>query len=123
MRKPRLSACAASIVIFLLTSNLNARDDGSDIQFVETAVVDGFRIGLTDEFGHTNSSPDHRLCFSIWTTNRSARVAFPTQPEYAYAVELFDTNGIALPRTSLGKRAGSRFLDFGLTSPKHGIKV
>jgi hypothetical protein len=84
-------------------------------------------MGVTDEFGHTNTSPDNKLCFSIWTTNKiqaasgirvtnSLNVIFPTQPEYAYQVELFDTNGIAIPKTEAGKKVGTKFLDFNTNS-------
>ena len=111
----------ATIIILLLRLNLQADQDHPSIDFVETKVVDGFFIGVTDEFGHTNTSPDLKLCFSIWTTNKTwapnnLHAVFPTQPEYAYQVELFDTNGIAVPKTDVGKKVGTRFLDFDINS-------
>jgi hypothetical protein len=36
----------------------------------------------------------------------------PTKPEYAYQIELFDTNGVAVPKTAAGKKMGTKFLDF-----------
>ena len=86
---------------------------------VETKIVDGFFIGVSDRYGYTNTSPDRDLAFSIWTTNKiwatnTTRVTFPTKPEFAWQVELFDTNGVAVPKTAAGKKAGTKFLDFGL---------
>lgn len=108
--------------MLLLGFILQADQEHPSIDFVETKVVDGFFMGVTDEFGHTNTSPDRRLCFSIWTTNRTEttnsplHVAFPVQPEYAYRVELFDATGIAIPTTDAGKRVGIKFLDFDTNS-------
>lgn len=93
--------------------------------YMETKIVDGFSIGVTDYYGLTNTPTDRKLCFTVWTTNRFwatnrlISVIFPTQPEYAYQVEMFDTNGIAVPRTELGKQVGSKFLDYNPTSSKH----
>jgi len=86
---------------------------------VETKIVDGFFMGVSDLYGYTNTSPDRDLAFSIWTTNKiwatnNTRVTFPTKPEFAWQVELFDTNGVAVPKTAAGKNAGTKFLDFGL---------
>jgi len=103
--------------------NLKADQDHSDIAFVETKTVNGFSIGITDEFGHTNTSPEIKLCFSIWATNEIGAanqikvtngvfVVFPTSPENAYQVELFDTNGVAIPKTEVGKTIGTNFFDF-----------
>jgi hypothetical protein len=95
-----------------------------EMQFIETKVVDGFSIGITDEFGTTNSLSTRRLCFSIWgPTNEHARATFPTHPEYAYQVELIGSNGIAVPKTAAGKKAGSKFFDFGPNAGEQGIKI
>lgn len=94
---------------------------------VETKIVDGFFMSVSDYYGYTNTSPDRPLCFSVWTRNVSrwttnkflqpinySMVISPVKPEYAYQVELFDTNGVAVPKTAAGKRAGTKFLDFCL---------
>jgi len=107
--------------------NLKADQDRPKIDFVETKVVDGFFIGVTDEFGRTNTSPDTKLCFSIWTTNKIwtinkigptnyTRAIFPTEPEIAYQIGLFDANGAAIPKTERGKKVGTKFFDFNANS-------
>lgn len=120
--KLNLAVIISCLVAALSTGvNLKADQDHSNIDFVETKIVDGFLIGVTDEFGQTNSNPDRRLCFSIWTTNevtptQRVRVIFPNQPENAYQVELFDTNGIPVPKTETGKKVGTKFFDFNTIS-------
>lgn len=96
------------------------------INACETKVVDGFCIGLTgrDKEGRcstNNTSPDHELFFIPWTTDGSAWFAVPIEPEYAYQVELFDTNGAAMPRTEQGQKVGTKFFDFTSSAPKEGI--
>jgi hypothetical protein len=121
-------------IVTLCAMNLWADQTNRELAFVETKVVDGFFIGVTDEDGFTNTTPDRRLCFTIWAvTNATTHVVFPTQPEYAYQVDLFDNNGVAISKTELGKKAGTKFLDFGPNSfvlrstgpdsQKHGIKA
>jgi hypothetical protein len=91
--------------------------------FVETKVVDSYSIGMSDQDGCTNSAPDRYLTFAIWSTNGPIHIVFPTQPEYAYQVELFDTNGIAIQKTEMGKQVGKRFDDFDEFAMKKNIKV
>lgn len=111
-------------ILFTLRPQARAQGAGPDLQFVQSKAVDGFVLGITDDLGSTNTPISRGLCFSIWTvTNGLRRVAFPTQSQYAYEVELFDTNRVALPKTALGKRAGSKFLDFDATAFDQGIKL
>jgi hypothetical protein len=123
--------------IALCAVNLWADQTDYEPAFAETRLVDGFFIGVTDELGHTNTSSDLRLCFSIWTTDKIGttnrlNVVFPANPENAYQVELFDANGVAIPKTEMGKKVGTKFLDFGpdsfvlhATGPdeRHGVKA
>lgn len=117
--------CVAAILSSEI--NLRANQTNDDISYIETKTVDGFSIGITDYYGLTNTPTDRGLCFSIWTTNEvgaanqiivtnAVSVIFPTQPENAYQVELFDTNGVAIPKTEVGKKAGSKFFDFNTNS-------
>jgi hypothetical protein len=91
--------------------------------FVETKVVDSFSVGVRDQNGFTNSAPDQYLSFAIWCTNGPARLAIPPQPEYAYKVELFDTNGIAITKTEMGNNIGSKFDDFDESALKTHTKI
>jgi hypothetical protein len=91
--------------------------------FVETKVIDSFSIGVRDQNGFTNSAPDQYLSFAIWCTNGPARLAIPPQPEYAYTVELFDTNGIAVTKTEMGKNIGKKFHDFDESALKTHVKI
>jgi hypothetical protein len=99
-----------------IASNLWADNGHREIAYVQSATVDGFSIGLTDEFGYTNSRPSLRLCFTVWTTDGPTGIAFPTQPEYAYEIELLDSNGLGVTKTELGKVAGSRFNNFNIST-------
>lgn len=120
--KPLL--CAIGLLSGMM--NLWAHQTNDDLSYVETKSVDGFSIGVTDYYGLTNTPTDRRLCFTVWTTNRiwhnnPTHVIIPTEPEYAYQVELLDTNGIAVAKTELGKTVGSKFMDFNLTPSISGI--
>jgi hypothetical protein len=110
----------AVLAFFALSSRAEQPPPSGD-QGVETKIVDGFFIGVSDLYGYTNTSPDRQLAFSIWTTNKiwatnHTRVIFPTKPEYAWQVELFDTNGVAVPKTTEGKKVGTKFLGFNKQS-------
>jgi hypothetical protein len=123
-------------IALLSIASVQADENHPKIQFVETKVVDGYFIGVTDELGSTNTPINRRLCFSIWTTNRmwvtnDYSVVFPTQPESAFQLELLDTNGVIVPKTEAGKKVGTRFQDFNAGSfvlkatgpgPRNGIK-
>jgi len=89
---------------------------------VESKMIDSFSMGVSDQDGHTNSAPDRYLCFAIWCTNGPVRVAYPATPEYAYQVELFDSNGLPIPKTALGKKTGSKFWGFDENALK-SIKI
>ncbi len=91
--------------------------------FVESKVVDSFSIGVRDEDGFTNSAPDRRLTFAIWSTHGPAHVVLPAQAESAYRVELFDSNGVTIAKTQLGKEVGIDFTDFGESALKKDLKV
>lgn len=112
------------VVLTFFTLNLWADQfPPAAYQEVETKIVDGFFMTVADCYGYTNTSPDRPLCFSVWTTNKvwatnNTRVITPVKPEYAYQVELFDTNGVAVPKTVAGKEAGTKFLDFSLKTAK-----
>lgn len=99
------------------------------VSFVTTAMVDGFFIGVTDQYGHTNTTPEDPLCFTIgttnriWVTNSFITVAFPTQPEYAYKVELFDPTGSRMPKTEKGNTIGIRFDEFDTRPSLKGIRI
>jgi hypothetical protein len=118
--------CVAALFLSML--NLRADDKYHELSYVETKIIYGFSVGVTDEYGQTNTPPDRHLCFTIWTTNKVwftnniDTAVFPTQPEYAYQVDLFDTNGVAMPKTELGEKVGSNFLDFDSTPSNRLLK-
>lgn len=96
-------------------TRIRADDARPDVQYVETKVVDGFSIGVRDFMNETNSPVDRELCFSIWTTtNDQPRVLFPSHQEYAYQIELSDSNGVTVPKTAMGRKVGARFSDFNV---------
>jgi len=102
---------------------VRADQTNSPIAYAETKPVDGYFIGVTDEFGKTNTLSHQRLCFAVLTeTHNNAPVFFPGQPEYAYQVQLIDSNGIAVPKTDLGKKAGSKFMEFN-TAALHKTEI
>lgn len=60
----KMKLMALFIAIFpFLTLNSRADQPRSDNEFMETKIVDGFFMGVYDEFGHTNTSPDNRHFF------------------------------------------------------------
>ncbi len=122
---------------FAALSVAAAGETNAPMQFVQTKVVDGLYIGVTDEFGHTNAPPTNHLCFCIWTTNAFwtndiTMVAFPVDPEYACDVQLFGPNGAEVPRSENGGSVGRHFQDFDPASgyvygtgwpPQHGVRM
>jgi len=89
-----------------------SENSGSGIVYVTSKVVSGFYIVLTDEYGTTNTTTDRRLCLSIVNQEETnAWLIFPSM-EYAYQVELTQSNGVPVPKTAAGRRAGSRFANF-----------
>jgi len=98
----------------------------AEIKAIRTEVIRGFCVGLygahSDDFTN-NTTTDAVLEFVPWTTNESARIVVPREPEYAYQAELFDSNGIVMPKKRLGKMAGSRFFKFDASPSKQGIPI
>jgi hypothetical protein len=124
------AVCGVCLAVFaLFVTNASASESNQkpdpmnamDIERIETKVVDGFLIGVTGSYLTTNTSPDELLVFVPWTTNGSAWFVVPVEPEYAYQVELLDTNGVAVPKTELGKKVGTKFLDF--EASKNEVKI
>jgi hypothetical protein len=119
------------VALFICVANLWADDTYHDpASYIETKTIHGFSIGVTDDYGLTNNTPtDRHLCFTVWSnnkiwfTNNIDDAIFPTQPEYAYQGDLFDTNGVAMPKTELGEKVGSHFMDFGFNSYGEGVKT
>ncbi len=98
----------------------------AEIKAIRTEVIRGFCVGLygahSDDFTN-NTLTGAVLEFVPWTTNESARIVVPREPEYAYQAELYDSNGIAMPKKRLGKMAGSRFFKFDASPSKQGIPI
>lgn len=124
----------SSVALALLATNVCAEQSNQEPGFVEikaleTKVVDGFFIGLAgraigaSDYSTNSTSPDDELFYVPWTTSDPAWVVVPAEPEYAYQVELLDTNGVAVPKTELGKRFGTKFFDFNTTPSKKGIAI
>jgi hypothetical protein len=111
----------------------NARSDQTnqipqfvEIKAVQTETLNGFCLGLygRQSADFTNdTSVDDELVLVAWTTNAPAWFLIPAEPEYAYQVELFDANGVAVPRTETGKRVGRKFFNFGNAPSKEGIRT
>ena len=112
---------ALSSVAVLITalasrgSGGNPSDQNPDINAVKTELVDGYCIGVTgsSDSSTNGTSLDEVLVFLPWTTNAPDWIAVPAELEYAYRVELVDTNGVKVPKTPAGDKIGSRFLEFG----------
>ena len=89
----------------------------------------GFYIGLTgrepnaNDYSTNNTPLDGELYFAVWTTGGRERVFVPAKPEYAYQIELLDTNGVAIPKTERGKNIGNKFFDVDANASKNGILI
>lgn len=122
MRKTIKLFVGLALLLVLFGTKLYAEDaQPTTAVFVDGTVTNGFFVGVTDDSGHTNSNLSSVLCFSIWTTNqiwtnKPIRIVFPVQPEYAFQVDLVDTNGNVIQKTEAGKRVGSKFLEFNENS-------
>jgi hypothetical protein len=120
----------STVVLSLLATSTWADQSNqvpvAEVKAIKTKVIHGFCIGLAgwnSDFYTNNTSSDDSLIFLPWTTNKPAWIVVPTEPEYAYQVELFDTNGVAMPKTDLGKKAGTKFFDFDSTAYEKGITI
>jgi hypothetical protein len=101
--------CAICLGLFL-----NIVAQAQDFELIKTKTMEGFYISVFSSKFTTNNTPaDDKLNYCIWriTTNSQAIVYMPTALEYVYQLELFDTNGVAMPKTKLGKRVGVKFFD------------
>jgi hypothetical protein len=104
--------CAASLAVVVLFFKVTVQ--AQDLELIKTKTIDGLYIGITGSKFSTNDTPTNdKLNFGIWrtATNNQAIVYIPTALEYIYQLELIDTNGVALPKTELGKKIGVKFLD------------
>jgi hypothetical protein len=104
--------------IYVLGAESRKESDFMPLEAIETKVVDSYLIGVVGSpagqaCSTNNTSTDDPLVYVIWTTGTPAWVAYPAEPEYAYQVELLDTNGVAMRKTELGKKFGTEFYDFG----------
>ena len=94
------------------------------IDAVKSPIIDGFCVGFAGQHGTNNTATDDWLDLLSWTTNKyPVWIAVPADPEYAYKIELLDANGLSVPKTSRGKKAGSKFDDFDAYPSKHGVAV
>jgi hypothetical protein len=93
---------------------LNTPAHAQDFELTKTKAMDGFYISVfSSNFTTNNTAVNDKLNFCIWRTitNNQAIVYMPTALEYVYQLDLLDTNGVALPKTELGKRIGVKFWD------------
>jgi hypothetical protein len=101
--------------------------EAQSLDVLRTKVIDGFYIRITGtSFTTTNTPIDDKLSFCICrtTTNNDARVYMPTAHEYIYKIELFDTNGVEVPKTKLGKDVGTKFFALEpIFNPYKGYKL
>lgn len=126
---PRLTIAAA--VVFTAAQIMFASEPITDhalpalrIDAVKSPIIDGFCIGFAGKHGTNNTTTDDWLDLLPWTTNNhTVWIAVPAEPEYAYKVELLDTNGLSVPKTARGKKAGSKFDDFDAYPSKRGIAI
>lgn len=114
--------------VLVLLVALNSR--AQEWKLVTTRVIDGFYVGLTGSNGTSASTTNNiavndNLIYGIWrtSTNNHAIVYMPQAVEYAYRAELFDTNGVAAPKTKLGKRVGSNFLQLNATFSNRAARL
>ncbi len=89
----------------------------------DSKVIQDIYLGVTDEAECTNTLANQMLYYSFWTTNRPAVIWYPKDPEYAFRVQLFDTNGASVSKTSLGETIGRRFFDFDIFAQEKGISL
>ena len=80
----------------------------------KSAIVDGYYVAVMNYNTAGHVLANKPLCYFVWTTGIKdvAWVSVPTSIEYAYDVNLFDTNGNSVPKTWLGKSVGTKFSDF-----------
>lgn len=128
------SACLFSVFAFVLLSwkasatQTNEEPDFVEINAIESKVVDGFYVGLygvnSAGVGSTNNtSPDDELIYVLWAMNGPMLCVVPAQREYAYKVELLNSNGVPMPKTAIGKRVGTEFSDFDAKFYLKGIPI
>jgi hypothetical protein len=107
---------------------LTIAGQGQDMELVRSEVEDGCYFGvagIANSGLSTNNTPiDADLIIGLWTTKTNIySVYFPYAPEYAYQVELFDTNGVAMPKTDYGKRFGTKYFQLDTNFSNHDAKL
>jgi hypothetical protein len=116
-------ALAATNIVFASEPDTNTLPDFV-WPAVKSPVMGGFCVGVAGWPNTTNTTADDWLNFLPWTTNNNTVwIAVPAEPEYAYKIELLDTNGLSVSKTPRGKKAGGKFDDFDAHPSKHGIQV
>ena len=119
-----LAALASALAVASAGEKIEV-PDSMEVEAVESKVVDGFFIGLSGMAPGANTSTnktstDDAIIYVIWTTGNPAWVALPADPEYAFRIELLDTNGLPVPKTEACNSIGINFYEFG---PKNKVKV
>ncbi len=92
--------------------------------FRDSSIVEGFSIVVGDEMASAHSTPDQTLYCGVKTiSNEPKTVYLPLQPEFACQIDLFATNGVAMPKTKLGEKFGVNFFDLDPSPSKIRTKV
>jgi hypothetical protein len=109
------------IVIFMLLitcSPVQVRAD-SPYLFTDSGTADNIcaRIYYLTR-GSTNLSATEKinLCFLTKTNEGTAPIVYFPKPEYFCNAQLLNSNGIVVPKTSMGERYGSKFLNLNAYS-------
>lgn len=96
----------------------------AELKAIKTDLIHGYCVGLYGQHSidfTNNTTTDDMLDFVPWTTNNYGQLVVPIDPEYAYQVTLLDANGVAVPKTALGRKTGTKFFDFDADAHKENI--
>ena len=121
-----LQLCLLLVVFPVLavgTADLRAGESAFDL-FVQTKVIEGLSIGVTDQAGFTNTAIDKRLYWTVFNAGTNfVPTRLPILPGDAYQIDMFDAEGNAVPKSELGKKVGTKFLDFEASSLKQDAQT
>jgi len=95
---------------------------GQDAQFCRSQVVEGLYFGISCFSGSgvaTNDTPiDGELVIGFWVTTNDFSVYVPSEPAYVYQIALFNSNGVAMPKTASGEKFGEKYFSLDASVSK-----
>ncbi|MDB6021956.1 MAG: hypothetical protein JWQ04_1813 [Pedosphaera sp.] len=98
-----------TLLLIVLSTQTHVNAQSMPPVFKDSLAVDDISVRIYYLKQATNLSADEKISVSFLShTNATATFFFP-KAEYICRMQLFDTNGVIVPKTGIGKQIGEKF--------------